>query len=181
MGRKITIDSATMVNKGLEVIEAKWLFDVEPEQIEVIVQPQSIIHSMVEFIDGSVVAQLGLPDMKLPIQYALFYPERVVRSGEKLDFRTIGKITCEAPDLEYFRGLSLAYRAIKSGGRMPAVFNAANEWAVAMFLRREISFLEITEVIEAAMGIHKIRENPSLDAILAAEQETYEYMESRWR
>lgn len=180
MGRKITIDSATMVNKGLEVIEAKWLFGVEFNQIEVVVQPKSIIHSMVEFVDGGVIAQLGTPDMKLPIQYALTYPDRRELRGERLDFTTLSSISFEAPDLDTFRGLSLAYEVGKMGGSMPTVFNAANERAVAKFLNREISFLEIYEIIEDAIQWHRKVDNPSVDAILDIEAQTYERIESRF-
>lgn len=180
MGRKITIDSATMVNKGLEVIEAKWLFGVEYNQIEVVVQPKSIIHSMVEFVDGGVIAQLGTPDMKLPIQYALTYPDRRGLGGERLDFTTLSSISFEAPDLDTFRGLSLAYEVGKMGGSMPTVFNAANERAVAKFLNREISFLEIYEIIEDAIQWHRKVDNPSVDAILEIEAQTYERIESRF-
>lgn len=181
MGRKITIDSASMVNKGLEVMEAKWLFGVELEDIQVVVQPQSVIHSMVQFQDGAVVAQLGTPDMKLPIQYALFYPERRFLSGKRLDFATLASIEFENPDLEVFRGLSLAYQAGRAGGSLPTVFNAANEFAVARFLEEQIGFLDIYQIIEECMEAHKIMENPSVEEILAAEQWTYEYIESRWK
>ncbi len=180
MGRKITIDSSTMVNKGLEVMEARWLFDVSMDQVQVVVQPQSVIHSMVEFEDGAVIAQLGTPDMKLPIQYALYYPERRFLPGERLDFAKLGQITFEAPDFENFRGLSLAYHAGREGGTLPTVFNAANELAVKKFLNREIGYLTITDIIEAAMERHKTVASPSVDEILAAEQETYEFIESRW-
>lgn len=180
MGRKITIDSSTMVNKGLEVMEAKWLFGVEMDQVQVVVQPQSVIHSMIEFEDGAVIAQLGTPDMKLPIQYALYYPERRYLPGERLDFAKLGNITFENPDMETFRGLKLAYEAGKRGGSLPTVFNAANEYAVAKFLNREISYLTILDMIEAAMGHHKVIEHPDVDEILAAEKETYEFIESRW-
>lgn len=180
MGRKITIDSSTMVNKGLEVIEAKWLFNVDVDQVQVVVQPQSVIHSMVQFADGAVIAQLGTPDMKLPIQYALYYPERRFLPGERLDFAKLGSITFEDPDMEVFRGLKLAYRAGKRGGSLPTVYNAANEYAVGKFLNREISYLTIIDMIEGAMEHHKVVENPDVDAILAAERETYEYIESRW-
>lgn len=176
MGRKITIDSATLVNKGLEVIEAKWLFGVEPDNIEVVVQPQSIIHSMVEFEDGSVKAQLGTPDMKLPIQYALYYPERRYLAGERLDFTAMSGIVIDKPDRETFRGLDFAYRAIKEGGSMPTVFNAANERAVAMFLDRKIGFLQIYEIIEACMNEHHVIDNPSLDEILETERAVYDYI-----
>ena len=180
MGRKITIDSSTMVNKGLEVIEAKWLFGVEVDQIEVVVQPQSIIHSMVEYVDGAVIAQLGTPDMKLPIQYALYYPERRYLPGDRLDFRGLAQLTFEEPDLETFYGLRLAYEAGKAGGSLPTVFNAANEKAVSKFLNREIRFLEIPEMIQACMEAHKNIANPSVDEILQTEEETYDYIESRW-
>ena len=180
MGRKITIDSSTMVNKGLEVIEAKWLFGVDVDQIEVVVQPQSIIHSMVEYVDGAVIAQLGTPDMKLPIQYALYYPERRYLPGDRLDFRRLAQLTFEEPDLETFYGLRLAYEAGKAGGSLPTVFNAANEKAVSKFLNREIRFLEIPEMIQACMEAHKNIANPSVDEILQTEAETYDYIESRW-
>ena len=180
MGRKITIDSSTMVNKGLEVMEARWLFGVEMDQVQVVVQPQSVIHSMVEFEDGAVIAQLGTPDMKLPIQYALYYPERKFLPGERLDFAKLGRITFENPDMEVFRGLKLAYEAGTRGGSLPTVYNAANEYAVGKFLNREISYLTIIDMIEGAMEHHKVVENPDVDAILAAERETYEYIESRW-
>ncbi|WP_394527048.1 1-deoxy-D-xylulose-5-phosphate reductoisomerase [Lacrimispora sp. JR3] len=180
MGRKITIDSSTMVNKGLEVIEAKWLFGVEMDQVEVVVQPKSVIHSMVEFEDGAVMAQLGTPDMKLPIQYALYYPERRFLPGGRLDFWTIGQIAFEKPDMVNFPGLSLAYRAGNTGGTLPAIFNAANERAVAKFLNREISYLSITDMIEGAMNGHTVKENPTVQEILDAEAEAYEYIESRW-
>ncbi len=180
MGRKITIDSSTMVNKGLEVMEAKWLFGVDMAQVQVVVQPQSIIHSMVEFEDGAVMAQLGTPDMKLPIQYALYYPERRYLPGDRLDFTKLSQITFETPDPENFRGLKLAYQAGNAGGSMPTVFNAANELAVAGFLNRKISYLAITDLIEGAMEHHKIIENPTVDEILSCEQEAYEYIESRW-
>ena len=180
MGRKITIDSSTMVNKGLEVIEAKWLFGVDVDQIEVVVQPQSIIHSMVEYVDGAVIAQLGTPDMKLPIQYALYYPERRYLPGDRLDFRGLAQLTFEEPDLETFYGLRLAYEAGKAGGSLPTVFNATNEKAVSKFLNREIRFLEIPEMIQACMEAHKNIANPSVDEILQTEAETYDYIESRW-
>lgn len=180
MGRKITIDSSTMVNKGLEVMEAKWLFGVDMDQVQVVVQPQSIIHSMVEFEDGAVMAQLGTPDMKLPIQYALYYPERRYLPGDRLDFTKLSQITFETPDPETFRGLKLAYQAGNAGGSMPTIFNAANELAVAGFLNRRISYLTITDLIEGAMEHHKIIENPTVDEILSCEQEAYEYIESRW-
>lgn len=180
MGQKITIDSSTMVNKGLEVMEARWLFDVEVDQIQVVVQPQSIIHSMVEFEDGAVMAQLGTPDMKLPIQYALYYPERRFLPGERLDFWKLQDIRFERPDKETFRGLELAYRAGREGGTVPTVFNAANEAAVSRFLQRKISYLTIVEMIEAAMEQHQKIENPTLEQILRAEAETDEFIESRW-
>ncbi len=176
MGRKITIDSSTMVNKGLEVMEAHWLFDVDYDQIEVVVQPQSIIHSMVQFVDGAILAQLGTPDMKVPIEYALFYPERRTLSGGRLDFGTLKSITFEKPDYEVFRGLSLALDAGKAGGTMPTVFNAANERAVAKFLKREIGYLDIIRLIEKCMNAHPVKENPSLEEILATEQWVYSFI-----
>lgn len=181
MGRKITVDSATLVNKGLEVIEAKWLFGIDPERIQVIVHPQSIIHSMVEYVDGGIIAQLGEPDMKLPIQYALFYPDRRPMQGKRVDFYTLGSITFERPDLETFRGLKMAYDAIEKGGSMPTVFNAANERAVSLFLDRKIKFLEIYDLIQGAMEHHKNIQNPSVDDILKAEAESYEYIDARRR
>jgi 1-deoxy-D-xylulose-5-phosphate reductoisomerase len=180
MGRKITIDSSTMVNKGLEVMEAHWLFDVEMDQVQVVVQPQSVIHSMVEFEDGAVIAQLGTPDMKLPIQYALYYPERRYLPGARLDFAKLGSITFEDPDMETFRGLKLAYEAGRRGGSLPTVFNAANEYAVARFLDKKIGYLTIIDMIEAAMEHHKVVDHPDVEQILAAEQETYDFIESRW-
>ena len=180
MGKKITIDSSTMVNKGLEVMEARWLFDVKMEQVQVVVQPQSIIHSMVEFDDGAVMAQLGTPDMRLPIQYALTYPDRRYLSGERLDFATLTRITFEKPDFENFRGLSLAFEAGTTGGSLPTVFNAANELAVSLFLDRRIGYLTITDMIESAMRYHKTVQNPDVDQILAAERETYEYIKAKW-
>ncbi len=178
MGRKITVDSATLVNKGLEVIEAKWLFDVEPERIQVIVHPQSIIHSMVEYVDGGIMAQLGVPDMKLPIQYALFYPDRRPMPGKRVDFYELGSITFEKPDVETFKGLKMACDALREGGSMPTVFNAANEKAVALFLDRKIRFLEIYDLIQGAMEHHKTVKNPSVDEILEAEAECYEYIDA---
>ena len=180
MGRKITIDSSTMVNKGLEVIEAKWLFDVSVDQIQVVVQPQSIIHSMVEYVDGAVIAQLGTPDMKLPIQYALYYPKRRYLPGDRLDFETLSQITFERPDMETFYGLKLAYEAGRTGGSLPTVFNAANERAVAMFLDRQIGYLQIPEIIAGCMQEHKVIANPTVEEILQTEQETYEYIKNRW-
>ncbi len=180
MGRKITIDSSTMVNKGLEVIEAKWLFDVDPSQIEVVVQPQSIIHSMVEFDDGAVMAQLGTPDMRLPIQYALYYPKRVYLEGKRLDFSTLTEITFSKPDPDTFLGLRYAYKAIECGGSMPTVFNAANECAVAKFLNKEIQFLEIYEMIDYCMNEHTNISDPSVEQILETEKWVYDIIESRW-
>ena len=177
MGRKITIDSSTMVNKGLEVMEARWLFDVDYDHIQVVIQPQSVIHSMVEFVDGAVMAQLGTPDMKLPIQYALTYPQRRNLPGERLDFSKLTDITFEKPDPETFRGLALAYEAGRQGGSMPTVFNAANEKAVAMFLDRKIGYLDIPEIIEKCMNDHHKISNPSLDEILAVEAEVYAKIE----
>lgn len=180
MGRKITIDSATLVNKGLEVMEARWLFGVELDQIQVLVQPKSVIHSMVEFQDGAVLAQLGTPDMHLPIQYALYYPHRLPLPGERLDFAALAAVTFEKPDTETFRGLPLALGAARAGGTMPTVFNAANERAVAKFLERKIRFLDIYEIIEGAMEQHRKTEHPDLEEILEAEADTYEWIESRW-
>ena len=180
MGRKITIDSSTMVNKGLEVIEAKWLFGVNVDQIQVVVQPQSIIHSMVEYEDVAVIAQLGTPDMKLPIQYALYYPERRYLPGERLDFGTLTQITFEKPDMETFYGLKLAIEAGKRGGSLPTVFNAANEKAVALFLDRKIRYLQIPEIIQECMENHKNISDPSVEEILKTEQETYQFIKNRW-
>lgn len=180
MGRKITVDSSTLVNKGLEVIEAKWLFQVEPEKIQVVVHPQSIIHSMVEYADGGIMAQLGMPDMKLPIQYALFYPDRRPMEGKRVDFFSLSTLTFEKPDTDTFKGLSMAYDAIKAGGSMPTVYNAANEKAVSLFLDRKIRFLEIYDLIEGAMAHHKVVADPSVEEILDAEAAAYEYIESRY-
>ena len=179
MGRKITIDSSTMVNKGLEVIEAKWLFDVSVDDVQVVVQPQSVIHSMVEYTDGAVIAELGTPDMKLPIQYALYYPERRYLKGDRLDFWKLGKLDFEKPDMDTFYGLALAYEAGREGGTLPTVFNAANELAVSMFLDRQIKYLEIIEIIEDCMRAHKKIVAPTLEQILATEQETYDRINSR--
>lgn len=176
MGRKITIDSSTLVNKGLEVMEAKWLFGVEPEQIQVVVHPQSIIHSMVEYVDGAVIAQLGLPDMKLPIQYALFYPDRRVMKEKKLDFFELQNMTFEKPDTETFYGLKLAYEALETGGNVPTIYNAANEKSVALFLEKKISYLQIPEMIERSMRKIKRVENPDVTQILETEAEVYEYI-----
>lgn len=176
MGRKITIDSSTMVNKGLEVMEAHWLFDVDMDQVQVVVQPQSIIHSMVEYEDGAVIAQLGTPDMRLPIQYALYYPERRYLPGDRLDFWKLSQITFEKPDLENFHGLALAYEAGRRGGSLPTVFNAANEYAVAKFLNREISYLEITDMIQKAMENHKVIDDPTVEQILETEREVDELL-----
>ena len=176
MGRKITIDSATLCNKGLEVMEAKWLFDVDLDRIEVVVHPQSIIHSAVEYADGGIMAQLGAPDMKLPIQYALFYPDRRPMSGKRVNFFELGSMTFEKPDMETFRGLKLAYEASAIGGSMPTVYNAANEKAVSLFLDRKIKFLQIPEVIEACMQNHKNIINPTVDDILNTEAEAYDYI-----
>ncbi|MFZ2131414.1 MAG: 1-deoxy-D-xylulose-5-phosphate reductoisomerase, partial [Fusicatenibacter saccharivorans] len=181
MGHKITIDSATLVNKGLEVMEAKWLFGVDLDHIQVVVQPKSIIHSMVEFKDGAVMAQLGTPDMKLPIQYALYYPERRFLAGDRLDFAALTQITFEKPDMDTFLGLPMAMKASRTGGSMPTVFNAANERAVALFLAKKIRFLEIYDVIAGAMEAHKTIADPTLEQILAAEQETYEWIANRYK
>ncbi len=180
MGNKITIDSATLVNKGLEVMEAKWLFGVDLDQIQVVVHPQSIIHSMVEYVDGGIMAQLGMPDMKLPIQYALFYPDRRPMKGERVDFYALGSITFERPDMETFTGLKLAMRAAGEGGSVPTVFNAANEKAVSLFLNKKIRFLQIAEIIEMCMDAHKRIEAPNVEEILASEQETYELIATKF-
>ena len=180
MGQKITVDSATLVNKGLEVMEARWLFDVDLDHIQVVVQPQSIIHSMVEFEDGAVIAQLGTPDMRLPIQYALCYPDRRYLAGDRLDFRTLKQITFEEPDMETFQGLPMAIEAAEKGGSMPTVFNAANELAVKKFLQRKIGFLDIYDIIGQSMERHTLVKEPDLDQILEIEKETYQWIESRW-
>ncbi|MCR5356330.1 MAG: 1-deoxy-D-xylulose-5-phosphate reductoisomerase [Lachnospiraceae bacterium] len=181
MGRKITVDSATLVNKGLEVMEAGWLFDVPIDSIQVVVHPQSIIHSMVEYVDGAIMAQLGMPDMKLPIQYALFYPDRRYLEGKRVDFFELGEMTFEKPDLEVFRGLKLALDAAHEKGTMPTVFNAANEKAVELFLNRRIGFLDIYDIIEGCMQSHKTVDLPDVEEILNAEREVYEYIGSRWK
>ncbi|MBQ2257110.1 MAG: 1-deoxy-D-xylulose-5-phosphate reductoisomerase [Lachnospiraceae bacterium] len=180
MGHKITIDSATLVNKGLEVMEAKWLFDVDLDRIQVVVHPQSIIHSMVEYVDGGIIAQLGSPDMKLPIQYALFYPDRRPMAGKRVDFYELGNITFERPDMETFTGLKLAMRAATEGGSMPTVFNAANEKAVSLFLNRKIRFLQIPEIIEMCMDAHRKIADPDVEAILKTEKETYELIDTKY-
>lgn len=176
MGRKITIDSSTMVNKGLEVMEAKWLFQVDLDRIQVVIQPQSVIHSAVEFEDGGIIAQMGTPDMKLPIQYALYYPSRKKLPGTRLNFFELGKLTFEEPDFETFKGLALAYQAAVEGGSLPTVYNAANELAVAKFLNREIKYLDIVDLIEAAVRNHKTIQNPSVSEILNIETETYDFI-----
>ena len=180
MGQKITVDSATLVNKGLEVMEAKWLFGMDLDHIQVVVQPQSVIHSMVEFKDGGIIAQLGTPDMRLPNQYALYYPHRRYLAGDRLDFAKLGQITFEEPDMETFLGLPMAIQASREGGSMPTVFNAANELAVKKFLHREIRFLDIYDIIGQAMERHIKIEHPQLEDILAVENETYQWIESRW-
>jgi len=180
MGRKITIDSSTLVNKGLEVMEARWLFDVSMDQIEVVVHPQSVIHSMVEYKDGAIIAQLGTPDMKLPIQYAIYYPERRYLAGERVDFARLSQLTFEEPDMETFTGLKLAIEAGNAGGLLPTVFNAANERAVSKFLSREISYLQITEIIEACMNEYINIPSPTLEEVLETEKAVYEMIESRW-
>lgn len=180
MGQKITVDSATLVNKGLEVMEARWLFDMDLDHIQVVVQPQSVIHSMVEFKDGGIMAQLGTPDMRLPIQYALYYPDRRYLDGERLDFTKLGQITFEEPDMETFLGLPMAIQAAREGGTMPTVFNAANELAVKKFLHREIRFLDIYDIIGQSMSRHQKSSAADLETILAAEEETYQWIESRW-
>ena len=181
MGRKITIDSSTLVNKGLEVMEAKWLFGVDLDRIQVVVHPQSIIHSAVQYVDGAIMAQLGTPDMKLPIQYALFYPDRRPMAGKRVDLFDLAQITFEKPDTDTFTGLALAYEAAKTGGSMPTVYNAANERAVALFLDRKISYLQITELIGKAMEQHKVTAAPTVEQILEAEAETYEYISGRMK
>ena len=180
MGQKITIDSSTMVNKGLEVIEAKWLFDVDLSQIQVVVHPQSVIHSAVEYADGAVIAQLGTPDMRIPIQYALYYPSRPALSGDRLDLFKLKDLTFEAPDLDTFKGLALAMKAARAGGNIPTAFNAANERAVALFLNKKIKYLEIIDIIEACMENASFIENPSVDEILDTEQCAYDYISKRW-
>ena len=179
MGRKITIDSSTLVNKGLEVMEAKWLFDVTLDQIQVVVHPQSVIHSAVEYEDGAVIAQLGTPDMRLPIQYALYYPERRNLSGRRLDLFEIADLTFEKPDTDTFRGLALAYLAMEKGGNIPTVYNAANEKAVSLFLDRKISYPEITELIEACMENAEFIDHPDVDEILGTEAAAYEFIEKK--
>ncbi|WP_303860322.1 1-deoxy-D-xylulose-5-phosphate reductoisomerase [Alkalibaculum bacchi] len=166
MGRKITIDSATLMNKGFEVIEAKWLFNLNKEQIEVVVHPQSIVHSLVEFKDHSTIAQMGYPDMKVPIQLALFYPNRIENSIESLDLAQIGTLTFEKPDINVFKCLGLSYESIKIGGSMPTVLNAANEVAVEAFLNRKIHFIEIPQIVEKVMNEHKTIDNPHFDTVL---------------
>ena len=179
MGRKITIDSSTLVNKGLEVMEAKWLFGVDLDRIQVVVHPQSIIHSAVQYEDGAIIAQLGVPDMKLPIQYALFYPDRRPMRGERVDFFRLGSMTFEEPDIETFTGLKLAYEAAAAGGSMPTVYNAANEKAVALFLDRKIGYLQIPELIGEAMEQHRLIPDPNVDEILSAEAEAYAFIDAR--
>ncbi len=181
MGRKITVDSATLVNKGLEVMEAKWLFGARLDQIQVVIHPQSIIHSMVQFVDGAIIAQLGVPDMKLPIQYALLYPERRPMAGERVDFFAQGSLTFEPVDAKTFEGFALAMKAANVGGTMPTVFNAANERAVALFLDRKIGFMEIPSLIDLAMSTHRVIESPTVDQILAAEAETYDVISESLR
>lgn len=180
MGKKVTIDSASLVNKGLEVMEAKWLFDVELDQIQVVVHPQSIIHSAVEYVDGGIMAQLGVPDMKLPIQYALFYPDRRPMDTGRVDFFRLRQLTFEEPDTDTFRGLALAYQAARRGGTLPTVFNAANERAVALFLQHKITFLQIPELIESSMENHTVTDDPTVEQILEAESATYEYIKQKF-
>ena len=180
MGKKVTIDSASLVNKGLEVMEAKWLFDVDLDQIQVVVHPQSIIHSAVEYVDGGIMAQLGVPDMKLPIQYALFYPDRRPMDTGRVDFFKLRQLTFEEPDTDTFQGLALAYRAAERGGSLPTVFNAANEMAVALFLKKKITFLQIPELIESSMENHKVIDDPTVERILETETETYEYIKGKF-
>ncbi|MBP3475515.1 MAG: 1-deoxy-D-xylulose-5-phosphate reductoisomerase [Lachnospiraceae bacterium] len=180
MGKKVTIDSASLCNKGLEVMEAKWLFDVELDQIQVLIHPQSIIHSAVEYVDGGIMAQLGVPDMKLPIQYALFYPDRRQMDNGRVDFFQLKQLTFEEPDTDTFRGLALAYRAARRGGSLPTVFNAANEKAVALLLQKKIRFLQIPEIIEASMEAHTVVDHPTVEQILEAEAATYEYIKQKF-
>lgn len=180
MGKKVTIDSASLCNKGLEVMEAKWLFDVELDQIQVLIHPQSIIHSAVEYVDGGIMAQLGVPDMKLPIQYALFYPDRRPMDNGRVDFFQLKQLTFEEPDTDTFRGLALAYRAARRGGSLPTVFNAANEKAVALLLQKKIRFLQIPEIIEASMEAHTVVDHPTVEQILEAEAATYEYIKQKF-
>ncbi|MDE6738067.1 MAG: 1-deoxy-D-xylulose-5-phosphate reductoisomerase [Lachnospiraceae bacterium] len=180
MGKKVTIDSASLVNKGLEVMEARWLFDVELDQIQVVVHPQSIIHSAVEYVDGGIMAQLGMPDMKLPIQYALFYPDRRPMDTERVDFFRLKQLTFEEPDTDTFRGLALAYQAARRGGTLPTVFNAANEKAVALLLQKKITFLQIPDLIEGSMENHRVVDDPTVEQILDAEAETYEYIKQKY-
>ena len=177
MGNKITIDSATLMNKGLEVIEAHWLFGLPPQRIEVVIHPQSIIHSMVEFVDGSIKAQLGLPDMKIPIQYALTYPDRLPMNSTRLDFPTLQSMTFFKPDKEKFRSLQLAYDALSLGGTTPAVLNAANEIAVHAFLQRKISFDRIPDIIERSLGNHRLKASPELEEIIETDRQTRDFAE----
>lgn len=183
MGKKVTIDSASLVNKGLEVMEARWLFDVSLDQIQVVIHPQSIIHSAVQYTDGGIMAQLGTPDMKLPIQYALFYPDRRPMAGKRVDFFALGQLTFEAPDMDTFQGLALAYQAARTGGSLPTVFNAANEKAVVLLLEERIRFVQIPDLIRACMEAHRVIENPTVEQILQTEAETYEQVRKvidRW-
>lgn len=181
MGAKITIDSATMINKGLEMIEAKWLFDVDIDKIHVLVQPKSVIHSMVGFVDGAVMAQLGTPDMRLPIQYALYYPERNYLGGERLNFEALADIQFEKPNTDVLRGIPIAVEASRIGGSMLTAMNAANEYAVARFLKKDIVFLQIYDMIEYAMSKHQVIKHPDLSQILETERETYERLNKDWR
>ena len=176
MGQKITVDSATLVNKGLEVMEAAWLFDVDVSMIQVVVHPQSVIHSMVEYEDTAVIAQLGCPDMRLPIQYALFYPDRRFLDAKKLDFFEMKSLTFEKPDMDTFKGLKFAMEAAEFGGSMPTVFNASNEEAVAMFLNKKIGFLDIYRIIEESMNRHTVISNPDIDTVLSVERDTREFI-----
>ena len=180
MGKKVTVDSSTLINKGLEVMEARWLFDVEPSQIQVVVQPESIVHSMVQFEDGAVIAQLGIPDMKLPIQYAIYYPERRYLGGKRLNFWSLGKLTFEKPDMETFYGLKLAYQAIETGGNLPTVFNAANERAVPLFLNGKIRYLQIPEIVQRCMESVPFIPDPDVTQILETEQAVDEYIHSHY-
>lgn len=181
MGAKITIDSATMINKGLEMIEAKWLFDVDIDKIHVLVQPKSVIHSMVGFVDGAVMAQLGTPDMRLPIQYALYYPGRNYLGGERLNFEALADIQFEKPNTDVLRGIPIAVEASRIGGSMLTAMNAANEYAVVRFLKKDIAFLQIYDMIEYAMSKHRVIKHPDLSQILETERETYERLNKDWR
>ena len=181
MGPKITVDSASMVNKGLEVIEARWLFDAAPEQIQIVVHPESVLHSAVEFEDHAVIGQMGPPDMRIPIQYALYYPQRYPLDVQPLDLFQTAQLHFEAPDLDTFRGPAFAYEALRAGGSMPTVLNAANEKAVALFLAGKIRFLEIYDIIAECMAAHTVIPDPDLQDILNTEEKTYHFIQNRWK